>query len=162
MKPQLRAISASRAENPQRLGLVGGAEWIRTAGSACSSESAASCPSTFSVSAGQRRRRKGNWQRTRDFDKEPAGPVVRIHSAPPRSLSFEAFSGMIAKNARVGAMHPPHRYRRELTCRVMPRNFDFLSVGEEFGADALGEYTCTVENLRTSRAVRGAPLSSNF
>ena len=60
--------------------------------------------------------------------------------AAPRSLRVEAFSGMTAKNARVGAMHPPHRYRRELTCRVRPRNFDFLSVGEEFGADALGEY----------------------
>jgi hypothetical protein len=25
-----------------------------------------------------------------------------------------------------------------LTCRVMPHNFDFLSEGEEFGADARG------------------------
>jgi hypothetical protein len=31
-------------------------------------------------------------------------------------------------------------HRRELTCRVIPRHFDFLSVGEEFGADALGEH----------------------
>lgn len=28
------------------------------------------------------------------------------------------------------------RDRRETTCRVMARHFDFLSVGEEFGADA--------------------------
>jgi hypothetical protein len=47
---------------------------------------------------------------------------------------------MIAKSARVGAMRPPHRHRRELKCRVMPRHFDFLSVGEEFGADAVGEH----------------------
>jgi hypothetical protein len=47
---------------------------------------------------------------------------------------------MTAKSGRVGAMRPPHRHRRELTCRVMPRDFEFLSVGEEFGADALGEH----------------------
>jgi hypothetical protein len=43
---------------------------------------------------------------------------------------------MSAKSARVGAMRTPHRHRRERTCRVMPRHFDFFSVGEEFGADA--------------------------
>ena len=51
---------------------------------------------------------------------------------------------------RVGAMRPHHRHRRELKCRVMPRHFDFLSVGEEFGADALsgrclGRAHCMVE-----------------
>ena len=41
--------------------------------------------------------------------------------------------GVTTKSARVGAMRPLHRHRRELKCRVMPRHFDFLSVGEEFG-----------------------------
>ena len=48
--------------------------------------------------------------------------------------------GMTVKSARVGAMRPPDRHRRERTCRVLPRHIDFLSVGEEFGADALDEH----------------------
>jgi hypothetical protein len=44
--------------------------------------------------------------------------------------------GMRAKSPPVGAMRPAHRRRRELRCRVMPHHFNFLSVGEEFGADA--------------------------
>jgi hypothetical protein len=47
---------------------------------------------------------------------------------------------MIAKSARVGAMRTPDRHRRDLASRVMPRDFDFFSVGEKFGADALGEH----------------------
>jgi uncharacterized small protein (DUF1192 family) len=55
---------------------------------ACSSESGHFLSvQFFSVSAGQRRRRKRNWQRTRDFDEKPAGPAVRIHFAPPYSQS---------------------------------------------------------------------------
>ena len=55
---------------------------------------------------------------------------------------------MTAQSARLGAMRWPHRHRRVLTCRVMPRHFDFLSVGEEFGADA-----CSLAN-----ATRGTKL----
>jgi hypothetical protein len=42
---------------------------------------------------------------------------------------------MTAQGARVWAMRPPTRTGVNLTCRVMPRHFDCLSVGEEFGAD---------------------------
>jgi hypothetical protein len=37
--------------------------------------------------------------------------------------------GMMAKSARVGAMRTSLRHRREPKCRVVPRHFDFLSVG---------------------------------
>jgi hypothetical protein len=65
-----------------------------------------------------------------------AVPGVRIHLSPPSSLRFEAFSRKYRKDARVGAARTPHRHRREPKCRVMPRHFDFLSVGWKFGADA--------------------------
>jgi hypothetical protein len=49
---------------------------------------------------------------------------------------------------------PPHRHRRELTCRVVPRHFDFLSVDEEFGADCTAQTHLHGRNLRTSQAAR--------
>ena len=66
-------------------GLVGGAEWIRTAGSDCSSESGRFPSVPVSPLAQVSRRRQRNGQRTRDFYKKPAGLAVRIHSAPPTS-----------------------------------------------------------------------------
>jgi hypothetical protein len=62
----------------------------------------------------------------------------RFKSAPLRQRvsGLRHSPGMAAKSTRVGAMRSPHRHRRESKCRVMPHNFDFLSVGEEFGADA--------------------------
>ena len=68
--------------------------------------------------------------------------------------------GMIAKSARVGAMRPLHRHRRELTCEAVLRYFGFLSMCEEFGADA--ERTARGANLRIigmSRTVRRASPS---
>jgi hypothetical protein len=51
--------------------------------------------------------------------------------------------------------------KHEGACRVMPGHFDFLSVGEEFGADAgsLSNATRGTE-LLISRAVRRASLRS--
>jgi hypothetical protein len=75
----------------------------------------------------------------------------------PRSLRFEAFSRDDDKSARIGTMHQPHRHRIELTCRVHTRHFDFLSVGEEFGADCLGR---TRETARREKIQEGAHLLS--
>ena len=60
---------------------------------------------------------------------------------------------------RLGANAPPIGTGEGLTCRIMPRHFDFLSVGEEFGADAplFGERTHAT-NLRISRAMQRTPL----
>jgi hypothetical protein len=62
---------------------------------------------------------------------------------------------MSAKSPRVGVMCPPHRHRRELRSRVVPRHVDFLSVGEEFGADACNLARATQGgNLRISSSGR--------
>jgi hypothetical protein len=69
---------------------------------ACSSESGhfLSVP-FFSISSGQHRRRKRNWQRTPDFDEKPAGPAVRIHFAPiNESLQTDSERRVATNNSR--------------------------------------------------------------
>jgi hypothetical protein len=58
---------------------------------------------------------------------------------------FEAFSEVNRKRRACRGDAPPHRHRRELTCRVVPRHFDFLSVGEEFGVDCTAQTHHMVE-----------------
>ncbi len=53
--------------------------------------------------------------------------------------------GIAAKTPRLGPMRAAHRHRRQLTSRLRPHHLDFLSVGEEFGADALGRTPYMVE-----------------
>jgi hypothetical protein len=65
---------------------------------------------------------------------------------------------MTAKSARVGAMRPPHRHRREVTCGVMPRHLDFLSVGAEFGADDLGEHIAWWKSADIARGARSVTV----
>jgi hypothetical protein len=56
-------------------------------------------------------------------------------------------------------MRQSHRHRKEPTCRIMAHHFEFLSVGEQFGADALFLANAAHDtNLRISRAARRAPL----
>jgi hypothetical protein len=58
---------------------------------------------------------------------------------------FEAFSEVNRKRHACRGDAPPHRHRRELTCRVVPRHFDFLSVGQEFGVDCTAQTHHMVE-----------------
>jgi hypothetical protein len=51
-------------------------------------------------------------------------------------LRSEGLSGDDRKKRGWGGRCARHRHRRELKCQGMPRHFDFLSVGQEFGADA--------------------------
>jgi hypothetical protein len=96
------------------------------------------------------------------FVRKRAGPAVRIHLAPPRVSGLEHSPGMSAKSPRVGVMCPPHRHRRELRSRVMPRHVDFLSVGEEFGADACNLARATQGgNLRISSSGRTSQSREN-
>src|ERR1700691_5730919 len=75
---------------------------------------------------------------------------------------LEHSPGMSAKSPRVGVMCPPHRHRRELRSRVMPRHVDFLSVGEEFGADACNLARATQGgNLRISSRGRTSKSREN-
>src|ERR1700682_1020130 len=67
--------------------------------------------------------------------------------------------GITVKSTRVGPMRPPDRHRIERTCRVMPRQIDFLSVGEEFGADCPGRTHCMIEGADIASGAR-PPLSS--
>ena len=50
---------------------------------------------------------------------------VRNDCAPPTSLRFEAFSGDRRKKRAYGAMSPPYRHRRGLTCRVRAASIRF-------------------------------------
>ncbi len=57
-------------------------------------------------------------------------------TALPTSRSFKHSPGMTAKTKRPRAMRDAYRHRRQLTFRMGLRSLDFLSVGDEFGADA--------------------------
>ena len=67
-------------------------------------------------------------------------PIARPHisgrGSIPSVSDLRNSPWMAAKSAPVGAIRPPRRHRRELMCRVVPHNFDFLSVCEKFGADS--------------------------
>ena len=66
--------------------------------------------------------------------------------APPTSLRFQAFStDDRTRRACMGDAPAPSAPEDTLTCRLMPRRFDFLSEREKFGADCLSRAHCMVE-----------------
>jgi hypothetical protein len=91
--PRVRAYSIISYQIVNGEGLDGGAEWIRTAGSGLFKRSGhfLSVP-FFSVSAGQRRRRKRSWQRTRDFDEKPRDRQFESTLLRQRVLITRGFS----------------------------------------------------------------------
>jgi hypothetical protein len=67
-------------------------------------------------------------------------------SAIRHAVSDMAHSpGVAAKNARVGAMRPPHRHRRELTCRVTAASRRFSLCGPVIRCRCPGRTHCMVE-----------------
>src|ERR1700687_2259233 len=74
----------------------------------------------------------------RELAQQNGATLCVLHVAP-LPLNATEFS------PRLGPMRAAHRHRRQLTSRLRPHHLDFLSVGEEFGADALGRTPYMVE-----------------